>query len=256
MILQDLVVGRGELHFDLFEPGTKAGKGERYLGNTPGFSLSVREDAVTRKGLSRGLKVVTERHVTERTYEGDIVCDQMSAENLALWQGAIAESNSVAATGGGPVVVENIGGVYRGYGYQLGLTDNPLGHRNLQTVTFKIGSVPVAIPGNIVVDSNRGRFQVLADAPDIADGATLTVEYKHGGYERRSAGAPRTQLEGALRFISFNFVGRKNDLFFPYVSLEPKGAIDLKTSDWQTINFNVTVMQRLGHELFYEGHVT
>lgn len=253
MSIKDLTLGRGELWLNLFNAGTYVGAGERYLGNTPGFTLTARETAVERKGSSKGKRHIAERHVTEREYTETIICDEIAKLNLALWLGSTSAEQSVAATGGGPVISE-IFTVNREYGYQLGKSVNPLGHRNIINVVMKKGVTPITQANNVVLDAARGRFVVLKDAPDLPNGTALTVEYKTSGYQRTNV-SPLKELRGELRYLAYNAHGRNYDMFFPLVSIEPSGALDLKTADWQRLQFTMTVMKRPGFEMFYVGSV-
>jgi hypothetical protein len=249
--LQDLTIGRGELWLNLFATGTDEGPGERYIGNTPGFTLTAKEDSVERKSSSKGLRSTTARYVTERSYSAVMVCDEMTKLNLALWFGNTSADQQIAATGGGPVIVDTFT-VNREFGYQLGKTINPLGHRNVIAVVFKKAGVPITQPNNIALDATKGRFTVLANAPDLPNGTVITVEYKTSGYTR-SAFAPLKELRGELRYIPYNMTGRNTDIFFPLISIEPNGALEMKTSDWQKLQFSLSIMKRPGFDLFYAG---
>lgn len=254
MSIQDLTIGRGELWLNLFATGTDEGVGERYVGNTPGFTLTAKEDAVERKGSSKGVRVTKARYVTARDYSAVMSCDEITKLNLALWLGSTTADNTIAATGGGPVIVESFT-VYRERGYQLGKSINPLGHRNVIAVVFKKAGVPITQPNNVVLDAANGRFVVLAGAPDLPDNTAITVEYKTSGYARSSI-SPVKELRGELRYIAKNMAGRNTDYFFPLVSIEPSGAVDMKTSDWQKLQFSITLLQRPGFEMFYAGSYT
>ena len=252
MINNNLVLGKGELHFNLFAPGTKAGSGERYLGNTPGFTLTVNESAIDRKILRRGMKVVADRYVTERSYSGQIVCDQMSKENVALWLGSTSVSTNVAASGGSTISETII--VMQGLGYQLGTGLHPLGHHKLTNIVFKIGATVIDQSSNFVIDSTKGRFTVKESAPNVPNGTSLIIEYKTSGYVRSVTDVSR-ELKGSVRYIADNVYGRNTDYFFPFVTIEPSGSFDLKTADWQRMQLKMSVMQMFGRELFYAGNL-
>lgn len=254
MGVKDLTIGRGTLWLNLFDPGTFVGAGERYVGNTPGFTITAKENAVERKSSSKGKRVLTARYVTESSYVGTMICDEISTLNLALWFGSTAADQTIAATGGGPVISETFT-VNREYGYQLGKSVNPLGHRNIINTVIKKAGVPITLGNNVSVDSARGRFTVLSNAADLPNGTEVTVEYKTSGYTRHMA-SPVSELRGEMRYIADNAYGKNHDMFFPLVSIEPSGALDMKTSDWQRLQFSVSIMKRPGYELFYAGNHT
>lgn len=253
MINGDLVLGKGKVFFNLFAPGTKAGIGERYLGNTPGFALTMKEDSVERKGVHNGVKHLADVYAVSRELNAKVICDQMSQENLSLWFGSTSLKEAVAATGGGPVISETIV-VVQGYSYQLGTSSHPLGHRNLTNIVFKIAGTPITQLGNVTMDATAGRFDVLVGAPNIPSDTSLTIEYKTSGYTRQSAQDQR-ELKGAVRYIADNPYGKNTDMFFPFVSMRPDGALDMKTADWQRVQFDMSVMKLFGKQLFYAGNV-
>lgn len=252
MINGNLVLGKGELHLNLFAPGTKAGDGERYLGNTPGFTLTMNEESLERKGVRKGLKHLSDRYVVGRELVGTMICDQISQLNLALWLGSESAKETVAASGG--ATIEETMVVTRGLGYQLGTFAHPLGHRNVTNVVILKAGVPVTQNGNIVLDAAHGRFTVVDGAPAIPSGTELEIQYKTAGYSRTAMQSQR-ELKGALRYIAYNVYGQNTDMFFPYVAIVPDGSFDVKTADWQRIQFNISVMQMMGRELFYAGNL-
>ena len=53
---QKYTLGRGEVFFNKFKPGTNIGEGERYLGNTPEYSLTNDVETLDHFNSDRGLR--------------------------------------------------------------------------------------------------------------------------------------------------------------------------------------------------------
>lgn len=111
-----LVIGRGELYFDRFIPGTKEGEGELYFGNTPGFSLSRTVEEITRFTSYGGQQIEVNGLVTREVHSADITTDNISMQNMALWFGGNVDDGGQAGIG---QITENIA-IKRGRWYQLG----------------------------------------------------------------------------------------------------------------------------------------
>lgn len=245
-----LVIGRGKLFFELFENNTLAGDGQRYLGNTPGFSLAYSEDAEERYQSIGGVRVLVDRYVTRQAYKGAVVCDEMSSDNVAMWFNAEDVSTLIdAATS----TVSEVFTIKRGLYYQVGVTDDtPLGERFLHDVTFKKGTDPIDTDSNIFLGASNGRFQVLDNAPDLASGDALTIRYQRNE-ARQHLLSKSKKLKGAVTFVAANLVGPQVDYFFPLVYVAPTGTMDLKTDDFQRMTFDFHVAKHPTKDLFYAG---
>lgn len=129
-VKQRLIPG-GKLYFDPFDVNN-ALTGERYLGLTPGFTISIASDTIQSFSAESGLKELDDETLITITRTGNITCRQMSVENLALFLGATA---STATQTSGAVTGEHKA-VARDRYYQLGgSTANPSGVREVNTIT-------------------------------------------------------------------------------------------------------------------------
>lgn len=79
------VVGRGRLFFGQYRTGTRASRGQRYLGNTPELSLSQSEDTLDHYSSEGGIRVKDASVTLQNDSSGSFQCDDISPENLALW---------------------------------------------------------------------------------------------------------------------------------------------------------------------------
>lgn len=236
-----LVLGRGEVYFNPFAPGTLQGQGEIYIGNTPEFTTSRELQSQQVMDSFDGQKVPIEGAVIRETHSARFTTDHMDEANLSLWYGG--ETTELSQTRQDGVSESFV--VRRGRYYQLGVTSSrPVGVRGVEDVVVSIDGVGVDGPLNIAVDKTLGRFQVLADAPDIADGDTVLVTYQQRDVTSVVTLSQKKELYGSLRFIARNQVGPQRNYFFPVVKLTPAGEIDHKANDWQRMSFDVEAQRR------------
>lgn len=258
----NLVVGRGRVYFDQLIKGVY--QGERYLGNTPDFSMSTSVDKLDHFSSDRGLRQKDKSINLETTRSLSLTTDNISVENVALFfAGTVLSSLQSAQTG----VQEKVNGgskVMRGRQYQLGVSaDYPMGQGGIKPETFNIvyadasasistGSgdistlpgVTVLPPENYELDANSGSLWIEADAPDIVGDVQLVVSYDRAASSREVVISTDNVVEGALRFVSDNPEGENMSYFFPKVSISPDGDYALKGDDWQQIGFTAEVLVR------------
>ncbi len=234
-----LVVGKGELFFCPFEPGTFSGNGEMYLGNTPGFSISRDVDQVQRFTSYGGKKIARGREIVREVQSAQITTDNIDMENIALWFESTVQVNADA---GGSNHTETFTVRKRRY-YQIGQSLTGFGVTIvLGDLTFEKDSVDLNADANFTVDLISGRFQVRDDAPDLTDGDEFSVTFSWHATVLTVVNASRYgERVGSLRFISQNPVGPRKNCFFPYVAIRPSGQIDLKGDQWQQMAFDVEI---------------
>ena len=237
-----LVLGRGEVYFDRFLPGTRTGTGERYIGNTPAFQVARTIERVGRARSYRGRKVETPGHVISESHTVNFTTDNISMENVAEWHGYENSASSVLAPIG--YITETFL-MRRGRYYQLGSTIEPSGVRGVENVTLIRGTVEIPMAGNYEVDRAEGRIYLLPAALNILDNTQISVRFEYRRQRRLKVVSQPNEIHGALRFRSLNPYGPRKHLFMPFVRLAPRGAIDLKGDEYQQMMFEATAM-RLG----------
>ncbi len=247
------VYGRGELHFDRMAPGTKTGTGERYLGNTPEFSLSTTSEALDHYDADHGINVKDDSIDTSNDLTASVITDNINGANLALFFTGDQLKNAVAAA---TAITDPDITVSKDRTYQLGTTDaQPAGARNINNVVAKKVTpgalptdppvlTPITLTGNIEVDLDLGRAYILADAPGIAEGDVVRFTYDQDTYTNEIVIGKADSIFGAMRFISMNPKGKKRDVFLPYVKLTPNGDYNLKGDDWQQFGFSLEVLKK------------
>lgn len=121
----------GKLFFDAFDAaGNKSG--ERYLGLTPGFTLTLASETIQSYSSENGLRELDDETLITVTRTGQITCRQISLENLALF---LAGASATAAQASGAVTGEHQK-VRPDRHIQLGATvANPSGVREVTSVT-------------------------------------------------------------------------------------------------------------------------
>lgn len=229
-----IVLGRGDLYFDRFEPGTNLRRGEMYLGNTLNFTYRKDVDTEDRFTSYGGQKVQVEGAITREKHSGNFVTDHIDIDNVALWFGSDYQSTSYAAEG---QVSESFVATL-GRFYQLGMSYIPIGARYLENVSAKIGSTSISLNGNFEVDKIAGRIKIREDAVDIVEGQTFTIFFEWRAQTIQVVTQSKVEQFGALRFIASNPKGPKKNYFFPMVRLSSRGDVDLKDeNDWQKLEF-------------------
>lgn len=150
----------------------------------------------------------------------------------------------------------------------LTLTANTTGVAGNSIALAKSGTVPVlsgatlaggaaagtiTAAGNFTVDGDNGLIYILADAPDITDGDSITFTYDQAAVTRDMVISSGTVIYGRLQFISTNPVGVKKNHLYPFVKLSPNGDYNLKGDDWQTMTFTLDALVPPGADRAYIG---
>jgi hypothetical protein len=238
-----LVLGRGQVYFDPFAPGTLVGSGERYIGNTTTFRIQRNLSTVARNTTYRGQRVDVGDEVIAESHDVTFITDHIALENIGLWYGD-PDVNAQSVLAHSTVSETNV--VRRGRYYQLGRSVSVSGARNVAVVELRVGGVTlVPQAGNYEVDEEAGRVRILPNALNILTGDSVEFRFEWLSQGVRAVQSSANQVEGALRFVSKNPVGLQRNYYFPRVRISPQGQIDLKGDDFQQILFAATAL-RLG----------
>ena len=241
-------LGRGELHFAQFATGTTDPRGERYLGNTPEFNLTIENEELEHYGSDRGVKEKDDSITLQTNRTGSFTTDNVSPENLSLF---FFGSKSIFTAAGGAITGEAHSDVEVGLSYQLGSSpSNPAGARNVSLVAVKRAATTFVVNTDYTVDLELGRITIL-DGGAIVDGDDITVDYTVAASQRDHIVSGSKAIEGSLRYIAFNAAGKQFDWFMPRVKITPNGDFALKGDEWQVIPFNLEVLKKTGMEAIY-----
>lgn len=245
---RNYALGRGELWFNRFAPGTQVGSGERYFGNTPEFTTTSDSEELEHFDSDHGINEKDDSVTLSNTTSGSFTTDNIIADNIALFfLGSASALTQLSAVGRTETIT-----VRRGLAYQLGVTDvNPQGVRGITNVVMTKGvapGTPVALLNNAEADLDLGRVYIELDSTDIPDDTAVTFTYDIVAGTQTKIISGTTEIEGSLRFISFNPKGQPIDHFWPRVKISPNGDFALKSGDdWQTLPFNVEFL-KLGNK--------
>lgn len=263
---QKYTLGRGEVFFNKFKPGTNIGEGERYLGNTPEYSLTNDVETLDHFNSDRGLREKDESVLLEISSSGSMNCDNISGENVALFfLGNLLTKSSTSVTAQKEVFTA----WKRGHTLQLGTTDNtPTGVRKVSNVKVgkaasgasvdlssdinsMAGVTVIDAAGNYEVDAELGRLYIEPTSAEINGDIKLVVQFDVAAQSRQMVVSSNDVVQGSLRFVAHNAKGENKDYFFPKVTLSPDGDYNLKGDDWQSMGFTFEALKLPGRERVY-----
>lgn len=249
MATQNQTLGRGEIHFALFKPGTETPDGYRYLGNTPEFNLNVATEQLPHYSMDRGTKVKTKSATLQTDHNGTFTCDDISLENLALF---FLGSAATIAQASASNVTETLIGVKQGHSYQIGESDaTPMGVRSVTINTAEVGGTSAVAGTDYTIDAERGVITIVEGSTVITEGSDLDLDFDLAAvsYDRTISG--NQPIEGAIRFDAYNAEGEDIDYRMAYVRISPNGDLPLKGDDWMSTPFNVEVIKLPNREAIY-----
>lgn len=252
-------LGKGEIYFAQFVPGTMIPTGERYLGNTPEFNLTFESEDLEHFSSDRGIKELDKSVILQITRSGSLTTDNISPANVALFFFGSTDALTVAqaTVTDEPVGVATIG-VEPGMFYQLGVTtNNPSGARKIiypgaagTAFALKKGAATLVHGTDYLLNAELGRIEVLPGGA-LVEGDIPTATYTVAASKRTRIISGSAPVVGALRFIANNPTGENIDYYLPSIALSPNGDYALKTDEWQTIPFNVKVLKPTNGEALY-----
>ncbi|MGJ7557439.1 hypothetical protein ACSFBI_25895 [Variovorax sp. RB3P1] len=247
------VIPRGRVFFDLYDAADQL-TGERHLGNCPTVTLSIATEKAPHYSAESGPGVKDANRVVRIDRTGKITCDNMSADNRAMF---ISGEKSTVSQTAVAVPAEEIT-VIPGLFYQLGRTDaSPAGARKVTAVvvTPEAGGEPYELGEDYTVDAALGRLQILAGG-GIPPGKVKVAYSKPATTWLRIKSGDKAELRGALRVLSNIAEGEQSDTYCPLVTLAPTGDMALVTSDdgYVQMEFDIEVLTPpSGVAIFVDG---
>lgn len=247
-------IPRGEVFFDPFDSNGNP-TGERPFGNCPGMAVTVESEKAEHYSSRRGLREKDAAVTVQVNRTGNLTCDNMAGENVALF---LAGTEEEVEQESGTVTGETISGVLQGRHYQLGRTvGNPAGVRDITGVTVKDDATPTpavfALGEDYELDAALGRIRIIPGG-DITDGTNLVIDYTRPAktWQRIKTGA-ESELRGALRIIADNASGKDRDWYMPSVTLTPSGEIPIiaDSTDFASMGFSVEILKPANGEAIY-----
>lgn len=222
------VFGRGQLFLNLYAAGVFEGR--RFIGNCPSFNLSVESEIFEHVSSTSGIQT-TDLKVTKSTkFSGQIVCDDMQPENMALFLVGSQATLSQVAT---PVTNEAIV-VNKGRHFQLGLTvSNKVGIRDVTSVvvTDVAGTTTYVLNTDYKLDADSGMIYIISGGA-ITNGQTIHVDYTPtAGSRPYIQSGDSGSLQGEIFFVSDNANGDNRDVRIPIATISPSGELPFITAD-------------------------
>lgn len=261
-------LGRGKIYFGKFANGVYSNlpQAERYLGNTPEFSLTISETKLEHFNSDAGVKEKDASISLQTDRTGQLTTDNINTKNVALF--FFGSEETLVEAGG--VINDEFAAVEQGLHYQLGVSaQRPAGARGLAGDTDDSNSAgaapkvfnatdsnsvgtPYVAGVDYTVDLETGRLFII-EGGAITEGSTVgvTSTIKASSYSQVISGT--TAVAGALRYIADNPNGDNIDYFFPYAKLSPNGDYALKGDEWQKIPFNIEILKPTDRAAIYSN---
>ena len=247
----NLTIPRGKIFFSKFLTGTTTPGPMRELGNCPEFTLSRESEKLSHYSSQAGLRVLDDEVIIDATLNGSVVTDDIKAENAAYW--FMSEVTTVTASALTTQSEEHLLAKV-GDHFQVGRSDsNPTGHRKLTNVTVTDGATPTPaaldLGTDYTIDTDLGIVSMLTDQPKVV------INYDTVASTRQQIAAGEKEVEGELKFVSFNAVGPQGDITIPRARLSPNGDLSLlndpESTEFQTLPLSITVLKKGNLALAY-----
>lgn len=257
---QNYTLGKGKLYFDQFAAGTQNPTGERYLGNTPGFSITNEAEVLEHFSSESGLKEKDDEVTLSASRKATFITEQIDVDNLALFFFGTSTSLTVTGATVTDELVNGGVGIIKGLYYQLGVTTNlPSGAQLLTQHTGPSTNIilkhtsgtPTYTEGaDYEIDMVRARIYIIPGGT-IASGTILKATYKTTTSTRERVLSGNQSIDGAFRYLADNPKGRNYHVFVPYAKVSPNGEFALKGDTWQQLPFNLSIQKLSGKSSIY-----
>ena len=248
-----LTLGRGELYFAPFGTDGATPRGERYIGNTTEFNLTIEEEKLEHYNSDRGVKEKDRAISLSTNRSGSFTTDNCDMDNLAMF---FFGTKSTVTVVGATVTDEVIAKVQKDRYFQLGASSGYAGVKGLDQLTA--GSVNITVKNSAAsvtyvegtdykVDMDTARIYIIPTGAIVED-SDIKVSYKTKSSTRYRILSGSTAIKGALRYVAQNPEGAQVDYYFPSVTISPNGDFALKGDEWTQIPFNLEVLKATGKE--------
>lgn len=250
--MANIVLGAGKIYLELADQitGLPTG-GERYIAETPGFSISVSSEKLEDWSSDGPVAELNASVTTRVTRAGTLTLKDIIEDNLALFLAGNVATVTQTST---PVVDEAFTAVKADHWYQLGASlSNPTGRRNVSSVTITgPGGTPTYVAGtDYEIDLAMARFRPISGSAMV--GTNVLVDYTPAANTRKQITTDQLgPRKGALRFIANNTTGANKDVYIPLVELSPDGELGFKSRDaYMSMQFALNIMVRSGYAQVY-----
>lgn len=244
MATQKYVLGRGKVYFSRFTDTTNlVPSGYRYIGNTPEFSMTVEAETLDHYSSDGGIRQKDDSVAVDVTRTGQVTCDNIVVDNVALF--FFGASSTVSQAAVSTDTNETIADVIQGCDYLVGRTAaNPVGIRGLKAaaIVVKVSTTTKTLGSDYTVNVATGMIHIVAGG-GISTGDDIIVTYQVDANTQTAVVSGSTMIEGSILFIADNPKGDNLDYVLPWVKVSPNGDFNLKGEDWQQIPFKLEILK-------------
>jgi len=244
--MNNYVLGAGRLYFDLLDANDEP-TGERYVGNTPGFSITAASQTLDHYGDDAAVRELDAQALLQIDRDATITVDNIDADNLAAFVvGTKSTRSQTAETVTSEVQGHSVDGIKLEHEYQLGASaTDPTGARNVTavSVTGPAGTPTYVLGTDYTLDAAAGRIKFISGGT-ITAGTKPEVTYTTAAETRDHIEAAPSVTYAAIRFIADNREGENRDMYAPKVLLAPDGEHQLKGQEWSTMSFAAKLQKR------------
>jgi hypothetical protein len=247
MTTQNFEFGRGRVYIALEDDGF-ANPAYRYLGQTPGFELTMTPERIDLKSSDGPSRETIASVVIENEATGTMSCHNVSQDNLALF---FAGGNETVTQSSGAFSVQ-IANIKQGFSYFLG--------EALGDVDSLRNVASVAISGAVAgtdydIDEALGLLSIKRGSVAIAEGSTKTVTgTKSAKTWTRTSSSDKGEVRCRLKFVADNAAGENRTLVLPLVSLAPSGSYQPQSEDdFVALDFEFTILKSGLERIIIDG---
>lgn len=217
----NIVIGAGKVYLALFDSAGNRG-GFRYIGDTPGFSITTATERVTVFGsdYSTRDKLVDKVIQVDRSFA--LTVRDITPQNAALFYGGEATELTQALATAATFDVLN---VQPGLWYLIGDANNKTGVRAITSVSVadKTTSDAHAEGTDYELDAATGRIYII-EGGGIAAGDDIVVTYDAPASTRSQVTTGKeASRKAALLMVADNAEGDNSDVLIPYCDVGPDG---------------------------------
>jgi len=235
-------MGKGMVSIALLDENRNQ-KGLRFLGNTPGFQISVSTEKLEHYASTGGLRQKDIDKVIQIDRTAQITVDSASIENFALF---LAGEVSDVVQASGSVADESIT-VEQGFHYQLGRTaSNKTGVSGVTNVVVQDSSdTTTYVEGtDYEIDLALGMIKIITGG-GIADGAeeVLHIDYDTESNTRQQIATSSDVHEVALHYVADNPIGENYDVLIPLASIQPNGDAQFISDELISLTLDIGINQ-------------
>jgi hypothetical protein len=243
---QNIVLGAGRVFFDeLTDEAAGEYAGELYIGDTPGFTVSLSNESVQ---VYSSDGPVAEELINVTTQVSRSA--SLELRNITEWawsafvQGEVSEVETTAGAKTAQPINGGVG-VRQGLWYRLGVgEDHPTGVRNVSAVAIKSASPASTydVDDDYLLDAENARVYIVPGG-GIANDTVITSDHTLANatwsqVATNDAGPKR----GRLIFIADNTKGRNRDMLLSDCQLAASGDFAMKSrSDVQQMAFEIKI---------------